>query len=384
MLLAGILATWVNPLWVTPTPWSDAGFTDYKPIHKHPRTGKAGLIRTFDWDAVLLGSSRIDIAFDPTHPAFGDLRVANLALRGGTLCEHEVMLEYAVKNEPIQLAIIGIDLADMTSPINIPVGAGFDESPLGTVGDPFEKELRYIFGYSTLEMSIKSLNYRAKDRLSAYTDHGHWIRNLDRRPLRVVLQHDSFMWANRFIEQRRRSIDINPKKVESLRNIIKLCQEKNIRLILCLPPNHAAYLSVFRLKNDVDPGFSIDRELITRIIDEETSEAGTSSIHLWDFNDFHPYNCESLPPLDDPRKPLEMWADGTHALPSLGSIMVSRIMGFPIDNAKANSYGMELTTDLLDERQKQLKEGFDRYAKDHPEDLQWVREHMDQWEKSDD
>lgn len=381
MLLFSALATFVNPLWVTPTPWTNDGYADYKPLHKYPRTGKAGLVKAFDWDAMILGSSRVDIAFDPTHPAFGDLRVANLALRGGTLPEHQAMLEFTTQREDIKLVILGIDLADMTSPINIPAGAGFEESPLADTGSDFEKQLRYLSGYSTFEMSVKSLNYRARDRLSAYTPQGHWIRNLDRRPLRTVLQYDSFMWANRFIDQRKRSIDINPKKVESLREIIRLCQRRNIRLILCFPPNHAAYLSVFRLKDDPDPGFRTDRELITRIIKEEAQSSDSAEISLWDFTDFHPYNCEALPPLDDPRRKLEMWADGTHALPLLGSIMLSRMLDHPLENPEAADYGVALTHDGVDARIESIAEGFERYRRDHPDDLAWVREHMDLWQR---
>ncbi|OYV06304.1 MAG: hypothetical protein CFE26_07050, partial [Verrucomicrobiales bacterium VVV1] len=49
MLLMSVLNTWVNPLWVTTMPWSSKSFDDYKPIHKAPRTGKAGLIANGTW-----------------------------------------------------------------------------------------------------------------------------------------------------------------------------------------------------------------------------------------------------------------------------------------------------------------------------------------------
>lgn len=381
MILFSVLASFVNPLWVTPTPWTDHGFDDYKPIHKHPRTGKAGLIRSFDWDAVLLGSSRVDIAFDPTHPAFGDLRVANLALRGGTLAEHLAMLKFSSKHEDVQMAILGLDLTDMTWPIDIPPGAGFNESLLGETGSTFEKDLRYLSGYSTFAMSVKAVNYRSRGRLAAYTAEGHWIRNLDRRPLRTVLQYESFMWANRYIAARKQSIDINPNKVEALRGIIRHCYEKDIRLIICFPPNHAAFLSVFQLKDDPDPGFRTERELITRVIREEAEAAEKDEVPLWDFIDFHPYNCEALPPIEEPRRHLEMWADGTHALPSLGSIMLSRMLDHPLEDPEAADYGVWLVHDEVDARVTSIREGHERYRRDQPEDVAWVREHMDLWER---
>ena len=382
MLLFVVLSTWINPLWVTPTPWSDSSFAEYKPIHKYPRSGKAGLIRSADWDTVLLGSSRVDIAFDPKHPHWNNQRVANLALRGGTLSEHHAMLEYAAENENLELVIIGVDLHDMTYPVNIPPGSGFEDSPLAKSGDIFEKELRYRCGYSIFEMSIKSLNYRIRGRQASYTAEGHWLRQLDRRPLRTVLQHASFMWSHRYITHRKHSIEPNWAKVESLRSIIRLCQEKDIRLILCIPPNHAAFLSVFRLKNDPDPGFRTDRELLTRIIADENANSTDNKVELWDFNDFHPYNCEALPPIDDPRRPTKFWADGTHALPSLGGIMLARMLDWPLEDPAHADYGTRLDANSVDARLKQISEGYERYRNEYPEDFQWVIDHMDLWQNN--
>lgn len=382
MLLFVTLSTRVNPLWLTPTAWTDSSFADYKPVHKFPRNGKTGLIRSFDWDTVLLGSSRVDIAFDPLLPKWEGKRIANLALRGGTLNEHLAMLEYASENEKLELAIIGVDLTDLTNPISIPPGAGFEESPLSDTGDVFEKELRYRCGYSFFEMSVKTLNYKARKRLSAYTPEGHWVRQLDKRPLRAVLQYVSFMWSDRYITQRKQSIDINPDKVEALHSIIQLCQQKNIRLILCIPPNHAAFLSVFRLKNDPDPGFRIDREVICRVVAEENAKDAGTPVELWDFNDFHPYNCEALPPIDEPRKPSEYWADGTHALPSLGKIMLARMLDWPLEDPAHASYGRKLESSEVEARLDEITAGYERYQNDHPDDHQWVIDHMDLWEKN--
>ena len=276
---------------------------------------------------------------------------------------------------------MGVDLTDLTNPVTIPPGSGFEESPLSTAGDIFEKELRYRCGYSFFEMSVKTLNYRVRDRLSAYTPEGHWVRQLDKRPLRDVIRYVSFMWSERFISQRKESIEVNADKVEALVSIIRLCRRENIRLILCIPPNHAAYLSVFRLKNDPDPGFRIDRELITRVVDEENAMNGGHPVEVWDFNDFHPYNCEALPPVDEPRKPTEFWADGTHALPALGKIMLSRMLDWPLENSEHSSYGRRLDTSLVDARLDEIAQGYERYQKDHPEDFKWVVEYMNKWEK---
>ena len=57
--------TWINPLWVTPTAWTDEKFAEYRPIYRQQRTGKAGIARFRPWKVAFFGSSRADIAFDP-------------------------------------------------------------------------------------------------------------------------------------------------------------------------------------------------------------------------------------------------------------------------------------------------------------------------------
>ena len=379
MLVISFLNTWVNPLWLTPMPWSSAAFAECKPVHKAPRSGKAGLIRSGTWDTVLLGSSRVDIAFDPTLPQWQGRKVANLALRGGTLNEHLAMLSYASERQKLDLAIIGIDLTDVTNPVTIAEGSGFDESPLAPCNDKVERELRYISGISTFVETVKCLNYRAHGRLGAYSAQGQWVRSLDKRPLRQVLQKESFRWAHLFATQRRKSLEVKETKTEALHRILALCRDKGIRLILCIPPNHAAYLTAMRLNNDPDPCFRTDRAAFTSVIAQEAAaHPGAPPVELWDFNDFHPLNCEVLPPEGDHFA--EYWADGTHALPSLGKTMLSRMMGWPVEDPKGADYGEKLDITTLDARIRHIADGYDRYRTSDPADFQWVRDNIDKFD----
>jgi len=379
LLLIAFLNTWVNPLWVATTPWSSHSFDEYKPLHKALRTGKAGLARSFEWDGVMLGSSRVDIGFDPTLPEWSGRRVANLALRGGTLCEHEAMLRFAAERNRLEFAVLGVDLADLTSPNNITPGTGFEESPLATSGDRLEREIRYISGVSTFVDTVKCLNYFREKRPGAYTPQGQWVRLLDKRPMRKVLQFESFKWADHFAAQRRKSIEVNPKKIEALRGILRLCREKNIHLYLCIPPNHAAYLSAMRLNGDPDPAFRVDRSHILAVLAEEQAAHPGTQVDLWDFNDFHPLNCEPLPAPTEQHT--YFWADGTHALPPLGHIMLARMLGWPVPDARGADYGVKLTPGDLEARLRQIDGGYPRYQAEHADDFGWVREHLRDFEK---
>ncbi|MEM9237749.1 MAG: hypothetical protein AAGB14_13305, partial [Verrucomicrobiota bacterium] len=107
VLLFTSLNTWINPLWVTPTPWTDESFAEYRPIYRYQRTAKAGLVRSEDWNAAFFGSSRIDIAFDPALPQWGDERAVNLSVSAGTLPETAGILHYTLEHSDIDIALIG-------------------------------------------------------------------------------------------------------------------------------------------------------------------------------------------------------------------------------------------------------------------------------------
>jgi len=384
VLLFTLVNTRVNPLAVTPTPWSDPGFREYRPIYRYQRTAKAGLLRSEPWSVIFLGSSRIDVAFDPEHPAWGDTRAANLALSAGSLPESAAMFGYGAPRQNIGLVIIGIDLSDLTTHASLMHSAGFMESPLNRDGDAVERELRYYAGISTFEASVNAISNRARGKLPEYTPHGHRLRHREPENPRYVLRRDSIAHAIRFVRERKIAYDIEPTKLEALKSIIRTAKREGSRLVIVIPPNHATYLSVFYLENDPDPVFRLDRETITRLADAaDAAHPDTPPVEIWDFNDFHPLNCEALPPASDPSAKLSGWMDGTHALKSLGDIMLARIMDWPGLEGDAASYGTRLDSSTLDARIADIRAGYEEYRATHPDDWNWIRESVSRFSSTD-
>lgn len=373
VVLFTLVNTRVNPIAVTPTPWSDPGFREYRPIYRYQRTAKAGLLRSEPWSTVFLGSSRIDIALDPEHPDWGDTRTVNLALSAGTLPEAAAMFDYAAQRQDIGLTIVGIDLADLTSRFSLMHTAGFMESPLNRNGDKIERELRYYSGISTFEASIRAITARSSGKLPEYTPHGHRLRHRTPENVRHVLHRDSIPHAIRFVRERKAAYGLEPVKVDALRSIIDTAKQENCRLVIAIPPNHAAYLSVFFLENDPDPAFRLDRETITRLAAEaDAAYPDTPPVEIWDFNGFHPLNAEELPPESDPGAQMHWWMDGTHALKSLGDVMLARIMDWPGLEDSAADYGTRIDATTLDSHLDTIRAGYQQYRSTHPADWNWV------------
>jgi len=383
MAIFGIVNTRVNPIGVTPTPWTDTAYRDYRPIYRAQRSAKPGLIRSEKWDAVFVGSSRVDYALDPSNPHWGDMRVANLAFVAGTLPESAPMLKYAADHQNLKLAIAGIDLYDLSNDSSLIANSGFSESPLNPEGDPIERELRYIFGYTSVQSSYHAILDRAHHTLVEYSANGFRLRPKIRGEQRKRMETDSLPQAIRYIRQRQAVHKIFPAKLAALQTIIDTAKSKGFRLILMIPPSNGIFQATYFYSNDPDPAFDMERELIVKLAAEaNAAHPGTPPVEVWDFYDFHPLNCESPAPLEDKETKMKYWLDGTHASKVLGDIMLARMMGWPVDDPLGADYGMRLTPDNVGQRPEQIRAGYEKYRTEHPEDFKFMTEVADKYRNS--
>lgn len=364
--------TWINPLWVTPAPWTDESFAEFRPIYRHQRTAKAGLVRSADWQAAVFGSSRVDIALDPANPRWGDTRAVNLAVSAGTLPETSAILRYTLRHDKLKTAIVGIDIGDLMGAHSPYRTTGFMESPFNPNGDTFERELRYISGISTFETAVQTLINRSRNSLPEYTPQGHRLRHQEPPDVLQTIQRDSIPHALRTVRRRKHALAPNDWKISLLRQILDDSKAAHTRLVVLIPPSHAAYIGIYHLENDPDPCFSHDRGIMAKLVAESNAahpEAPPAVV--WDFNDFHELNCEAIP---SDKSRMKYWVDGTHARKSLGDVMLARVMGWPADDPAGADYGFELTAENLDQRLAALKQGYRDYQVRHAEQWQWMRD----------
>jgi len=385
ILLFVSLNTWINPLWVTPTPWTDPAFAEYRPIYRHQRTGKAGLVRSTAWEVGFFGSSRVDIAYDPLLPGWEGKKVVNLAVSAGTLPETAWILRYTLNHCPIKTAIVGIDLGDLSGSGSGYKTTGFMESPFNPKSDVVERELRYLGGVSTFETSVKTLdNWMSRNdpgfKLPEYTPQGHRLRHQDKPNTRHIIYHDAIPHAMKGTRRRKHSPPAADSwKVAMVQQILDDTKQHKVALKIAIPPNHATYISVYPYSGDPDPVFGIDRGALTKLVAESNGKhPDAPPAVIWDFNDYHPLNCETIPP-DGIR--MHWWLDGTHARKALGDVMLARMMGWPIEG-EGKDFGFLLTKENLEQRLASLKEGYVNFQKDHPDQWEWMAESIKSFETS--
>jgi hypothetical protein len=368
--------TTVNPLRVTPAPWSSEQLDPYREIDDQIRTCKAGLVRTGDWQVAILGSSRPALLLDPSLPDWGETKAVNLALQAGTLPETLATFRYAADRHPLQIALVGIDPGDLTTGPMTHIITDFDSSPLNPEADEVERELRYLLGLSTLEKSFATLGRWASGERARHDPRGFKHKSDNPGSLRRVIADNYIPFAARQARERHGGPTLHPRKHQALLDLVAEARRRNIRLVLFFPPTHASYLASLRLLDDPRPDFAFERAAVLDAIEQANAGNNGPPVEFWEFSGSHPWNLEPLPPGDESSAAMDHWLDPIHAKPRVGRVMLARILDLPLASDAEKRYGTRVTRDALPSLAADLDRSIDRYLTTQPDDDALLQEHI--------
>ncbi|BCX49871.1 hypothetical protein HAHE_37790 [Haloferula helveola] len=375
-LVAAAINTWVNPLRVTPAPWSDPSLEQYREISNQIRTGKAGILRSSGHaDAAFVGSSRVANGMDPNFEGWGDQKVLNLGCSGGFMFETTGISRYLLEQEMPEVILFGVDPGDLSSPFDTRPLGDYYGSPFAPGGDRVDREMRYLIGISTLEISIETLSRKHRGKLASYTPEGLRVRS-DKAGQRSQIDFiRSRLLGEAFLaEDGRKQRPINQDKAKELESILRMARTAGTRVILYIHPQHAVMHARAADKSDPPVFFRRERPTLVEMVDRVNAEGlAGPPVELWDFFDFHPINCEPLP--IDGRERMDFWGDlGHYSLP-VGNTMQARMMGWDVPLEIGEDYGTRLSSENLEERLEEVRAGYEAYLNGPgARDVEWKEE----------
>lgn len=384
LVAAVAVNTTVNPWRVTPAPWSSAKLDPYRDISSQIRTGKAGIIRSNPRIGVgIIGSSRVANGLDPQNPGWGRPDVVNLGCSGGFFYEAEALCRYLLERHSPELVLFGIDPGDLSSDTDTRPMGDFHASPLDPEGDAFNRELRYLFGISTLEASFQTLARAASGQPTQYTPQG-----LRARPKKKGQKSQLHFIRARIVgeaefdlpDEGRAGKALNPAKTARLEAMLRECRRRGVRVIVFFHPQHG--LMHARAADAADPPalFAQERRGVVDIVARVNAETLPGPpVEAWDFYDYHPLNCDPIP--RDDRSRMAHWNDLGHYTIEMGDLMLARMMGWPLPAGLpgGNDYGVRLAAATFDAHLAAVRAGYGRYlTQDGRADValkeQWIAE----------
>lgn len=350
--------TLVDPYRVTPVAWRMQELEPYRDLADQIRTGKAGLIRSGEWQVGLFGSSRVDNAWNPDAAGWQGKKVVNLGASGGFIYETVGIARYFLKREQPELLVLGIDPGDMGNDNDTRPKSDYYISPFAEK-DNLDRELRYVVGVSTLESSIETWKRARKGTLAEYTPHG-----LRLRPEVAKSRSQMKFIRDQLRSERAESTGhVDPDKVKELRGFLAECAKGSFKVVLIVHPVHA--LGMARSKDAVETPvvFEATRRKILELVEEANAlrPGGDPFVSYWDFCNFHPVNCELLPADKQGLERMKHWNDLGHYDVELGESVLGRALGWELKHPEWAGQGRQITKESIEEYLAFVREGYRAY-----------------------
>lgn len=347
--------TTIDPFRVTPVPWRAQALEPYRDIASQIRTGKAGLIRSGNWQVGLFGSSRVDNAWNPDAAGWQGKRAVNVGASGGFIYETVGIARYFLTHQKPELLVIGIDPGDLGNANDTRPKSDYYSSPFART-DTLNREIRYVAGLSTFEASMEVLHRAGQKKPGEYTPHG----------LRLRPEVATSRSQMKFIRDQLRSerVDsshgVDPDKAALLREFLTECAGGDFQVVLIVHPVHAlGYARSEDLANPRAPFEDIRRFLLGLTEDMNTLRPGFLS--YYDFCNFHPVNCEPLPADKQGLDRMKHWNDLGHYDVELGESVLGQALGWPVTHPEWQGHGWKISRENIDEYLAFIRKGYHDY-----------------------
>lgn len=333
----------------------------------HTAMAKAHQIEAVAPRTVLLGTSRVDIGFDPDHPAWppADRPVYNYGVPEASILNLESQLRHAVRAGPVQRALVGLEFHDF-------LRARLDPArPLSEIEHRF---VAFGQGGTARTLQLAQDRFVAAMTLKALLDSGFTVaaqfapRSGDlgalgltsEAPYAALAAKDGMHLLFRqkdlqLLQARRHAAEVlagHPAndfaELALLRSLLQYAQANGIALDLVIPPYHAHYFEIVDATG-LWPRFEAWKAALVDLVEEHRRRAGAVRVTLWDFASYDPYTTEAVPRDGDRRTLMQWFWEPVHFRKPLGDLMLARMLG-----GDATAFGVELTPQTLAAR---LEEG---------------------------
>ena len=126
------------------------GFNQAKISPDNDRSGKARHLRQCKYDTLILGTSRAESGIRVEQPALEGAHAYNGALKAATMYEMRRVTDYALANQQLHTAVIGLDLTAFNAK-----DQGFEDFHESPFADSISLGtwVRYLVSWQTLKQS---------------------------------------------------------------------------------------------------------------------------------------------------------------------------------------------------------------------------------------
>jgi hypothetical protein len=335
------------------------GFNQYKvDINEHTRQTKKYQPLFAQYNALIVGNSRVELGIRPTHPCFlhDGMTVYNLGIPGA---EVRTQLEYALNviyQQPIKTVFLSVDFTDFIAPSDKQEP---DRTPLlarpngefryTTAGKPNSsftttKLLEYtksLFSLDALFASVQTMVSQsavAPDRdeqgFNPARDFAEAVRVEGPRALFDQKMSELGKKYSRpwYLRDAQGNL---PMAFDDLHQFLSLAEKRGIRVYLFSNPFHQAFWTLMDEQGHM-PVYHEWMQQLTELAGKHSQD----SLVVWDFSTDLSYSNETVPAQGVKSPPLQWFWEPAHYRQELGDIMVDAMLATSCETEAA--YGRRI------------------------------------------
>ncbi|MFT5548105.1 MAG: hypothetical protein ACI9CO_000017 [Candidatus Azotimanducaceae bacterium] len=294
------------------------------------------------YDTVLIGTSRVEVGLDPKDKAFANRSVYNFGIPGASLGQEVKLLGHIASRQDLDLVLVQMDFGQ------------FNRN--GRPGGVIDPEYITYFESDILESTLIWLKLTVSDLASTHSlrdsietlgsqngnsmefdrkRNGHrFVGGTFGKDVREQGNRNNFkvsesMYAtviydrNDVYQFKLSEMTDSSGAYKDLGEIIDLSLRYDFDLVFFLGPSHARQWQLVKELNLWCDFMKWKRDLVY-FFDDLYKTRGVN-YPLWDFAHTNAITSESLPQTDNER--MKYYMESSHYLPSLGSVVLSSLMG---------------------------------------------------------
>ena len=347
------------------------------------RVSKGEVLKHGQCRVLLLGTSRVERGFDPTHPGLGEGGF-NMGLGATNLWEQLRVFRYAMEHEPLEHVVLGLDMLMFNS----------------------NRQFEWDFRQSIFNESRRLPDYRLGTLLSKYAvDSSRKV--IERTEQRVTDANDdrgflpAGVWQG--FDYRGESAKLlrgfmsNPKSYgpytddgtrwTMLKEIVDTCRARGVALTIVLPPTHALDMEMLWVSGNWN-AFESWKGGIVRMVDEENAWARDQDprarlVPVWDFSTHAGRNAEPLPRRigGEPWAPMHDWLETSHFTSAYGDDVIARMTGVQREGKSMPDQGLGalISGENIETHLAKLRADRAWFVAAHPVDARMV---LNLWEQA--
>ncbi len=351
------------------------------------RVSKGEVLRHAEARAVLLGTSRVERGFDPSHPGWGTEHGYNMGLGATNMWEQLRVFRYVVEHEPLEHVVLGLDMLMFNS--NRQFEWDFRQSVFNERRRITDYRLGTVLSKYAIESSERVLERHGKNATDANDDRGFL-------PAGVGTGFDYRAASMGLL----RNFMVNPKSYgpytddgsrwAMLQEVIDTCRARGVRLTIVLPPSHAMDMEMLWVSGNWG-NFEAWKRRVVEMVDSENArarevDAGAWQVPVWDFTTHGGRNGEELPRRveGEPWVAMRDWLETSHFARAYGDDVIARMTGVQREGREmpGEDLGVRLTGENIGAHLEKLREDRAWFVGAYPADARLVQGLWDQASKS--